>query len=293
MLAWLAYLFIVLVWGTTFAAIAMAMKAFTPWGLVGVRFVLGGALAVAAGLMRGERLSLREEWPVLLGTGLLMIFGTFSLMFWAETHLSSGLTAVLVGTQPILFVLMARERLGLGGWIGMAVGFLGVALVAGLSSKEAFDLAGAAAVLLGEALWTAGTLLGKARFKGPSGFLRTGWQMLLGGAPALLLALPGGHVLAAPLTREALGAALYLAVVGSMLAFSAYLYLVEVWPASRVGTYAYLNAPIAVLVGAWMLKEPFTARMGLGALVVLAGVALVEYAPRGGAGIETALEGDL
>jgi drug/metabolite transporter (DMT)-like permease len=281
MLAWLAYLFIVLVWGTTFAAIAVAMKVFTPWGLVGVRFMLGGLLAIGAGLLRGERIDLESEWPALLGSGLLMVFGTFTLMFWAETRLSSGLTAVLVGTQPILFVLMARERLGLGGWIGMALGFVGVAIVAGLSAKEAFSFTGALAVLAGEALWTAGTLLSKARFKGPSGFVRTGWQMLLGGLPALLLALPGGHLLAAPLTREALGAALYLAVVGSMLAFSAYLYLVEVWPASRVGTYAYLNAPIAVLVGAWMLGEPFTARMGLGALVILLGVALVECAPRG------------
>ncbi|HJU82658.1 MAG TPA: EamA family transporter [Holophagaceae bacterium] len=290
MLAWLAYLFIVLVWGTTFAAIAMAMKVFTPWGLVGARFVIGGLLAVGVGLLRGEKIDLKREWPILLGSGLLMIFGTFTLLFWAETRLSSGLTAVLVGTQPILFVLMARERLGLGGWVGMAIGFLGVALVAGLSSRDAFSLGGAAAVLLGEALWTAGTLLSKARFRGPSGFARTGWQMLLGGAPALLLALPGGHLLAAPLTREAAGAALYLAVVGSMLAFSAYLYLVEVWPASRVGTYAYLNAPIAVLVGAWMLKEPFTARMGFGALVVLLGVALVEYAPRGARA--AALEGE-
>ena len=288
-MAALAYLFIALVWGSTFAAIAMAMKVFTPFGLVGARFVIGGLLAVAAGWMKGERYDLKAEWGTALVSGLLMIFGTFTLMFWAETRLSSGLTALLVATQPILFVLMARERLSAAGWAGMALGLAGVALVAGLSAKEAFSWSGAGAVILGEVLWAGGTLLGKARFRSKSGFSRTGWQMTLGGAPALLLAaLPGGHLLAAPLTREAVLAALYLAVFGSMLAFSAYLYLVDVWPASRVGTYAYLNAPIAVAVGAWLLHEPFTLRMGLGALTVLAGVAMVEYAPRP----EALLEGE-
>ena len=290
MLPLLAYLFIAVVWGSTFAAIAIAMKVFTPFGLVGARFVIGGLLAVGAGWARGERYDLKEEWGTLLVTGLLMILGTFTLMFWAETRLSSGLTALLVATQPILFVLMARERLSPLGWTGMAIGLLGVALVAGLSSREAFSLGGAAAVLLGEVLWSAGTLLGKARFRSKSGFSRTGWQMIAGGAPALLIiAAPGGHLLAAPLTRDAILAALYLALFGSAIAFSGYLYLVDVWPASRVGTYAYLNAPIAVLVGAWFLGEPFTLRMALGAATVMAGVALVEYAPRSAA---PALEGE-
>lgn len=292
MLPLLAYLFIALVWGSTFAAIAIAMKVFTPFGLVGARFVIGGALAVGVGWMRGERYDLKAEWGTLLVTGLLMILGTFTLMFWAETRLSSGLTALLVATQPILFVLMARERLSALGWTGMAIGLLGVGLVAGLSSREAFSFSGAAAVVLGEVLWSAGTLLGKARFRSRSGFARTGWQMIAGGAPALLLAaVPGGHLLAAPLTRDAILAALYLALFGSALAFSAYLYLVDVWPASRVGTYAYLNAPIAVLAGACFLGEPFTLRMALGALVVLLGVALVEYAPRKAASI-VACEGE-
>lgn len=289
MLPLLAYLFIAVVWGSTFAAIAIAMKVFTPLGLVGARFVLGGLLAAGVGWMRGERYDLKAEWPTLLLTGLLMILGTFTLMFWAETRLSSGLTALLVATQPILFVLMARERLSTLGWTGMAIGLLGVGLVAGLSAREVFSLSGAAAVVAGEVLWSAGTLYGKARFKSKSGFSRTGWQMVAGGAPALLMALPGGHLLASPLIRDALLAMLYLAVFGSALAFSAYLYLVDVWPASRVGTYAYLNAPIAVAVGAWLLGETFTLRMGLGALTVLAGVALVEYAPRSAA---PALEGE-
>lgn len=292
MLAWMAYLFIAAAWGSSFAAIAVAMRAFTPLGLVGVRFALGGALALLAGRLRGERFDLRDEWITLLGTGLLMVLGNEALMFWAETRLSSGLTAVLVATQPILLTLMARERLTALGWGGLGLGLLGVALLAGFSPGGAFSFSGAAAVLLGAAFWSAGSLLGKAGFRGRPGFTRTGWQMLAGGLPALLLAAPGGHILAAPLSHDALWAALYLAVVGSMLAFSAYLYLLDRWPASRVGTYAYLNALVAVFAGAWFLKEPFTPRMGLGALVVIGGVALLRYAPHRTARPMLACEGE-
>lgn len=292
MLAWIAYLFIAIVWGTTFTAIAVAVRTFTPLGLVGARFVLAALLALGLGRLRKEAAPPRGEWSAILGSGLLMIFGTYTLMFWAETQISSGLAAVLVATQPILFVLMARERLAPLGWAGLGLGFFGVAFIAGFSSGGAFSWGGAAATVLGEVLWVAGTLLGRARYRTPASFTRTGWQMLAGGLPALLLTAPTGRLLIGPLNAAAIGSLLFLVVAGSVLAFTAYLYLVEVWQPSKVGTYAYLNAPVAVAVGAWLLHEPFTLRMGLGCALVLAGVALVEYTPRRTAAPELPLGGE-
>lgn len=280
MLAWIAYAFIALVWGTTFAGIAVAVKVFTPLGLVGVRFVAAGLLAIGIGRLRGEKAPAREERLTVLMTGLVMILCTYTLMFWAELTLSSGLTAVLTATLPVMLVLMGREKLSWAGWLGLGLGFAGVGLVAGLTAGEAFSLGGALAALGSNVFWSFGSLLGRARYRSRATFTRSGWQMLAGGLPALLITAPTGRILHGALTREAIGATAYLTVVGSLMAFSAYLYLLEVWPASRVGTYTYLNAIVAVAVGAWWLHEPFTLRMGLGVLAILAGVALVEYAPR-------------
>lgn len=280
MMPWVAFATIALVWGSTFAAIAVAVQGFTPMGLVGVRFTLAGLLALGLGRVRGEAALDREDWPTLILTGLLMILGGYTFMFWAELRISSGLAAVFVATLPITLVLGGRERLSGAAWAGLALGLVGVACVAGLRSGGTFSLGGILAILASNVLWAAGTLLGKARYRSPSSFTRTGWQMLAGGLPALLITVPTGSMTHGPLSPSVLVATAYLTMVGSLVAFSAYLYLIEVWPPSRVSTYTYLNALIAVVLGALWLNETFTAPMALGCLLILAGVALVEYAPR-------------
>ena len=279
MLPWLAYATIALVWGSTYFAIAVALPSFTPYGMVTFRFLAGGLLAVVLGLARREPLPDRKDLPHLMLTGALMLSGSNALVTWSEQHVSSGLAATVCAMVPLFLALFSGERQGWRTWAGLAFGLAGVAVLADPFHGRV-HLGGLAALLTANVLWAYATLHGRRHVRQhASGFGNTAVQMLTAALLAALLAPFTGGYTAGPVTLKAALAVGYLALFGSVIAFSAYVYLARVWAPARMGTYAYLNPLIAVLLGGLFLREPFTAATGMGLVLILGGVALVQLRP--------------
>ena len=282
MLAWLAYLTVAVVWGSTYFAIALGLESFTPYGMVAVRFSVAAVLALAVGRLR------REPWPPLREAGHLMVVGALllggsnALVSYAELHVSSGLAAVLAALVPLWLAVfsMATEPLGPKGWAGLALGLAGVAVLVWPSGGLRIHAGGLVALVAAPLIWAWGTLHGKHFVHGGGLMTNVGIQMLTAAVIGLAAAPLTGGYLRGPVTLKALFAVGYLALFGSLLAFSAYIYLAKAWPPAKMGTYAYLNPLVAVLLGSVILHEAFGLREILGMSIILAAVALVQLRGR-------------
>jgi len=179
---------------------------------------------------------------------------------------------------PLGLALWDRERLSGRTWAGLALGLAGVAILTN-PLQGAVDLGGVAILLLAVALWSYGTIHGKRHVKGGGMMTNVGIEMLAAALLCHVIALATGGYTHAPLTAKALSALGYLVVFGSVVGFTAYVYIAKVWSPAKMGTYAYLNPLVAVLLGCAFLREPFNSRMALGMAVVLAGVAVVQLRP--------------
>lgn len=278
MLAWIAYATIALVWGSTYFAIALGLEAFTPYGLVAWRFTLGAVLALLLGRILREPVPEKRDLPHLALVGILLLSGSNALVSWSETRVTSGIAAILCALVPVGLAFFDKERLGRRAWMGLGMGLLGLTVLTDPLSG-AVDLKGVAALLLAVAFWSFGTIHGKRHIRKGGLMTVVGLEMAAAAGVAHLAApLTGGHLHGA-LTAKALLAMLYLAVFGSVIAFTAYMYLAKAWSPAKMGTYAYLNPIVAVALGCAWLKEPFNGRMVLGMLIVLASVALVQLKP--------------
>lgn len=288
MLAWLAYLTVAVVWGSTYFAIALGLESFTPYGMVAARFSVASLIALGLGRLR------REAWPSAKETGHLMIVGALllggsnALVSWAELHLASGLAAVLAALVPLWLAVfsMAKDPLGPKGWAGIGLGIGGVAVLVWPSGGVRIHGGGLAAMVAAPLIWSWGTLHGKRFVHGGGLLTNVGIQMLTAAVIGLAVAPLTGGFLRGPITPKALGAVAYLALFGSVLAFSAYIYLAKAWPPAKMGTYAYLNPLVAVLLGSLILHEAFGLREILGMAIILAAVALVQLRPAA-AGVTT------
>ena len=282
MLGWLAYLTVAIVWGSTYFAIALGLESFTPYGLVALRFTLSALLALGLGRLRREAWPPLREVPHLLIVGALLLGGANALVSYAELHVSSGLAAVLGGLVPLWLAVftMAREPLGPKGWAGLLLGLAGVAVLVWPTQGLRLHPGGLAAMMVAPLLWSWGTLHGKHHVHGGGLMTNVGIQMSMAALMGLLVAPLSGGFLRGPLTPKALFAVAYLALFGSLLAYSAYIYLAKAWPPAKMGTYAYLNPLVAVLLGTLILHEPFGPRGFLGMAIILAAVALVQLRPR-------------
>jgi drug/metabolite transporter (DMT)-like permease len=282
MLAWFAFLIVAVVWGSTYFAIALSLASFTPFGMVAARFSVAAVLALGLGRLR------REPWPRgpelghLILVGALLLGVSNPLVAWAELHVSSGLAAVLAALVPLWLALFSatKEPLGPKGWMGLLLGFAGVAVLVWPSGGLRVHAGGFAAMLAAPLIWAWATLHGKRRVHGGGLMTNVGLQMLTAAVIGLAAAPCTGGFLRGPITPRALGAVLYLALFGSLLAFSAYTYLAKAWPPAKMGTYAYLNPLVAVLLGSLVLHEAFGLREILGMAVILAAVALVQLRPK-------------
>ncbi|MCE1205478.1 MAG: EamA family transporter [Holophagaceae bacterium] len=286
MLAWLAYLTVAVVWGSTYFAIALGLATFTPYGMVAARFSLAAVLALALGRLR------REAWPSwrevlhLMVVGALLLGGSNALVSYAELHVSTGLVAVLAALVPLWLAVfsMVKEPLGPKGWAGIALGIAGVAVLVWPSGGLRIHPGGLAAMVAAPLIWAWGTLHGKHFVHGGGLMTNVGLQMLTAALIGLIIAPLSGGFLRGPLTAKALWAVGYLTLFGSLLAFSAYIYLAKAWPPAKMGTYAYLNPLVAVLLGSLVLHEAFGLREIAGMATILAAVALVQLRQKPTAG---------
>ena len=278
MLAWLAYLTVAVVWGSTYFAIALGLASFTPYGMVAARFSVAAVLALGLGRLRGEAWPPRREVVHLMVVGALLLGGSNALVSYAELHVSTGLVAVLAALVPLWLAVfsMAKAPLGPKGWAGIALGIGGVAVLVWPSGGLRIHPGGLAAMVAAPLIWAWGTLHGKHFVHGGGLMTNVGIQMLTAALIGLAVAPLSGGFLRGALTAKALWAVGYLALFGSLLAFSAYIYLAKAWPPAKMGTYAYLNPLVAVLLGSLILHEAFGLREILGMTIILAAVALVQ-----------------
>lgn len=278
MLAWIAYATVAVVWGSTYFAIALGIEAFTPYGLMALRFSLGAVLALAIGRLKGEALPTRRNLPHLALVGAFLLAGANSLVAVSETFLSSGVAAILSALVPLGLALWGQERVSGRTWLGLGLGLAGVAILTN-PLHGSVDLRGVGILLLAVNLWAYGTIHGRRHVQGGGLMTNVGIEMLAAAALCHLIALATGGYTHAPLSLRAVLALLYLVVFGSVVGYTAYIYIAKVWSPAKMGTYAYLNPVVAVLLGGLFLKEPFNTRMALGMAIILIGVAVVQLKP--------------
>ena len=300
-----ALLTVSIVWGSTYLAIAVMIETLPPLVSAGGRFLTAGALMLGA-VAAHARFRRREapiERPTLLHwrsaaiVGVLLLLGGNGGVVLAELLIPSGIAAVLIATTPIWMALIESvldrrwpSRIVVS---GLLAGIVGVAiLLAPVDSVSRIDPAGIGLVLVAEIAWASGSVYAQRAPMPRSSPLATGMEMLAGG-----LALVGAGLLLGELGRTDLSAVSfesvlalgYLIVFGSILAFSAYTWLLANVPATTAATYAYVNPIVAVALGAVILSEPITPRTIVAtAIIVLAVVALVSARPRAAAGTDPA-----
>ena len=276
----LAYGAIYLIWGSTYLAIRVAVGAIPPLLLMGVRCTAAGLLLLAWAAARRERAT-PGQWRHAAVAGALMIAGTYGCLAWAEQRLASGTAALLSATTPLWLTTMQWPEAGRPGAktiAGLALGLAGVALLVGGGAAGQVNPTAAAVLVAGTLAWAAGSLYARPPRLPQSVTLGAGMPLVLGGLMLLAVSL-GTHELARydvrSVSTASLWALAYLIVFGSIVAFTAYSWLLRVAPPSRVGTHAYVNPLVAVALGWSVAGEPLTATMCAAAAVIAASVAMV------------------
>lgn len=286
--AQLAWAFVCVVWGTTYLAIRIALETIPPLLMAGMRYVTAGTLLALILRLRGERLPGRAAWPSLTVLGILLIGVGNGGVVWAEQTVTSGLTAVLVATSPFWMVgidaLMPHgDRLTVRKAIGLVIGFAGIVVLVwpeiGVAGQGRAFLGGVIAAQLACVGWAIGSTYARRRghtHAADENVLATAaFEMLFGGAVMVLAGLARGEGSWLVFNARTASALAYLIVAGAIGGFTAYAYALKHLPVATVSLYAYVNPVIAVILGTLILKEPFNARMGVAAAVVLGGMALV------------------
>jgi drug/metabolite transporter (DMT)-like permease len=286
---WLGMLVLYLVWGSTYLGIAIAVDSIPPFLMAAARFLLAGSILLAWSVAREGRsfvVPTRREWRDSAIVGALLLGGGMGMVAFGEQTVPSGITALLIAMMPVWVAILGGiflgERLPRLAVVGIAVGFAGVAVLAGPSAfggAGALDPLGLAAVLLSPIAWSAGSLFASHRAVLPRRpLVATGLQMLLGGLVLTSMATVTGELAsfdAAAVTRDSLIAFAYLTVIGSLLAFTVYGWMLRVAPLPLVATYAYVNPVVAVMLGWLVLGETIDARTVLAGGVIVFAVALI------------------
>jgi drug/metabolite transporter (DMT)-like permease len=281
-LVWTALVIVYIVWGSTYLGIKIAVETMPPMLSGAMRFVtaallLGGFLLLRKGLAP-FRMTLRQFAGAGL-VGLLLLTSGNGLLAIAEQHMSSGLAALLVASVPlwlVLFRIAVRDRPGLVTLAGVLVGFGGVAALSLNGGGESTDPVGIVIVLLGSLSWSIGSFLSARIPMPPNAFAASMVEMLFGGVGLVVASLAlGERVDFSAISGRSWLALAYLVLVGSLVGFTAYSWLLGNAPISLVSTYAYVNPAVAVGLGAAILGERVTWQMAVGGLVILLGVALV------------------
>ena len=277
----LALASVYLVWGSTYLGIRFALEGGWPplLAVSGGRMLLAGGLMYAVLRWRGMAAPTRRQWPALAFMGLLMMLLGNGMVVLAEEQVSSGLAAIAIASMPLwmgLFGAMAGRHPSRGEWLGIGIGFLGVLwLNAGSSLSSAPS--GLVMLLIAPIAWAFGSVWSRGRDL-PSPFMAAAAQMLCGGVMLVVLGLAMGERLPAAPTAHGTAALIYLALFGSIIGFGAYVWLLNHVRPALASSYAYVNPPIAVLLGAWLGAEQFSLH-DLGALaVILVGVVVISRA---------------
>lgn len=281
----LAFACVYVIWGSTYLGIRFAIETMPPLLMAGIRFLIAGALLYLWVALRGEaRRPTREQWTAAAVLGILFFLGGNGGVSWAEQRVPSGLAALLVATIPFWLVMMewlsgSGMRPSVRVMAGIAAGFAGVALLVGSPGAGAgVDRVGAAVLIVAPMCWALGTVISR-RLSHPASHLQSGaMQMLAGGGALVLVGLAmgeGARFRPDAVSSRSLLALLYLIFFGSIVAFSAYNWLLHATTPARVGTYAFVNPAVAVLLGWAFAGEAVGPMTLIAGAFILTGVILI------------------
>lgn len=279
-----AFAAIYLIWGSTYLGIHFAIETIPPLIMAGGRFLIAGGLLYGWMRLKGAPRPKAVHWRSAVIIGGLMLLGGNGGVTWGEQHLASGLAALLVAMVPIWMAALnwlrpngvrpSREVI-----IGLVLGFAGVVLlvsqdgIAGGGSPMA--LVGALVIVVGTIGWAAGSLYSKEAPLPAQPLMGTAVEMLMGGVWLWLVAIPNGdwgQLDLAAISLRSGAAFAYLTLFGSLIAFSAYVFLLRATTPTRAATYAYVNPVVAVVLGWALAGEPLTPRTLIAAVIIIAGV---------------------
>jgi drug/metabolite transporter (DMT)-like permease len=272
----LAFFAIYVLWGSTYLAIRVAVETVPPLFAAGIRFVIAGTILYVWAKTRGAAAPSRDEWHNLAILGALMFLLTYSGLFWAEKSVPSGIASVLVATVPLWTSLLEtfvfkREPPRASSLGAVLLGLVGVATLALDSSGGRVSVLPCLVVVASQVAWSLGTALTTSMKLPRSHLIVAGGQMLAGGAMLLVCSVLLGEVPPLPrISLPAAGAIAYLVVAGSLIAFTAYEWLLTQVSATKVTTSAYVNPVVALIIGHELGGEPIGVRTIVGCVFVLA-----------------------
>ncbi len=286
----LAFAAVYLIWGSTYLFIRFAIETVPPFLVGGIRFLLAGFAMYAWLRWRGAPQPTRLEWRSAFIIGPLLMTGGNGGVVWSEQFVASGIVALVVALVPLWMLLLVWLRGGtrpvVREWLGVATGLIGVALLISTDGSPASGGIGPLALLVlifSTLSWSVGSLIARDAPLPPSPLLASAMEMIAGGVGMLALALVRGEFQQLAMSHVSWRSGLsivYLAVFGSIIAFSAYKWLLNQVTPAAVGTYAFVNPVVAVGLGWMFAAEPLGARTLVAMVVIVAAVVMVALKPR-------------
>jgi len=286
----IAFAIVYIVWGSTYFFIQMAIKGFPPMLMGALRYTTAGLLLLGWCRLKGDKLWVKKDIGYAAMSGLLMLFLATGIVIWVEQVLPSAMVAIMISSGPVWFVLLDKMNWKLNlknraTMAGLALGLVGILLLFGEQLSKALAGNGGASRIIGMLLmflstiaWSAGSLYSKHHpGKGPAR-LNIAWQMIIAGLafiPASLLHQETKDLHISRIPASSWMALLYLIFFGSLAAYSAYVWLLQVRPATQVSTHSYVNPVIAVLLGVLFAHETISLLQVLGLMVILGSVLLI------------------
>jgi drug/metabolite transporter (DMT)-like permease len=286
--ALIAYLVVCVFWGSTYLAIKVGVTELPPFLFAGLRFLVAGLILLALARALGDPLPRKSDWRTLTIVGLLLLAGGNAFVVWSEQYVGSGIASVFVVTVAMWTALFdaiipgGSSELNWRVIAGLLLGFLGTLLLVGATPAEilAADKRGPLALTIASASWSLGTVYAKRHPTQASPYMGAAFQMIVGGAAVALVGTVLGEWAAWHLSARGIGAIAYLVIFGSILGYSAYSYALRHASATIVGTYAYVNPVIAVLLGWLLLHEPVGPRTFIAMGMILVAVVWIQLSHR-------------
>jgi drug/metabolite transporter (DMT)-like permease len=285
----LAFGLVYLFWGSTYLVIDIAVQTIPPALMCGMRFSIAGVVMLVVCAATGRRIWYSARQIALAAVvGILLLMGGNLTLSWAELSVPSGLAALIIAITPLWFlvldsVLLGHHRISWRGKAGLALGIMGLFVLFwpelhSTSTLGRHELWASLGLIGGSFSWALGSVLSKRWQSGMDVFSATGWQMMAAGAANFGFAFVVGDLSRVTWTARGLSAVLYLVVCGSWIGYSAYIWLLEHVPTSKVSTYAYVNPVVAVFLGWLILHERVDRFIVMGSVIVVLAVILVTSA---------------
>ncbi len=284
---WLALLALYIVWGSTYLGIKFAIETIPPFFHAGVRFLASGLILVIWQLSAGSSMPTRKQWISTGIIGTLLLLGGNGLVAWAEQTIPSGIAALIIASVPMFLVIGEAIRPNgvkpnWQGIVGLLIGFVGIFILVGPSEISGgttkLNPLGVVALLSACLFWATGSIYSKTADLPKSSLMNTGAQMLIGSISLFIVSglsgeLNGWNI--AEVSSRSIYGLLYLTLVGSLVGFASYGWLLQNAPISLVSTYAYVNPIVAVLLGVWLADEVLEPRIWLATAIIIGSVIFI------------------